>query len=239
MKYCSIIICHYSKIDDFGELSAGVNPPSRSKLLRILMDSLEKYTDYPAEIIVMDNGGNPDDTDYLLGKLRQGKINTLVRYKNNMHFAYAWNEGAKLATGDYLCFICNDIELGSNWLSTCVNILEAYPDRKFVATPFISYSKTKHTIEILDGNRVNMRSGSNCMVLKRKDWQKLGEWPVHRIGGSLWFTKAFRDGWRFVAPAEDMAIDHGHRKGVNFTIPIRVEKQLLNGEMVSFHEKIQ
>lgn len=238
IKYASICIVHYSKIDDFGEQSAGKNPPKRGDLLRNLIESLERNTDYPAEILVWDNGGNPDDTEYLLSKVRDGTINQLIRSKDNQHFAHAWNSLAKLATGDYLSFICNDIQVAPKWLSTCVKILEDYPDRQFVSTPFISYSKTKHTIEITkEGYRVNMRSGSNCMVLRKEDWEKLGDFPVHRIGGSIWYTKNFREGWRFVAPPEDLAGDMAHRKGVNFTIPIEVKQTLLDGSKIFFHEK--
>lgn len=240
MKYASIVLCHYSKIDDFGEEAAGKNPPKRSDLLRVCIDSLEKNTDYPAELIVVDNGGNPDDTDYLVQKVRDGVINTLVRYKENRNFAYAWNEGARIATGDYLSFICNDIEFGPGWLSACVKILENYPNRKFVSTPFITYDKRKHTQEITpEGYRVNMRSGSNCMVMKAESWPELGEFPNHRKGGSLWYTKNFRAGWWFVAPPEDMAIDRGWRRGTNFSIPIKVEKRLLTGKIVNFEEKQQ
>ncbi len=237
MKYASIIICHYSRVDDFSEQSAG-SGSNRGEMLKNLIQSIETNTDYPAELIVMDNGGVPDDTDYLLEKVRQGTINTLVRYKENRHFAYAWNEGAKIATGDYLSFICNDIVVHQGWLSACVKILEDYPDKQYVATPFITYDKRKHTLEITkEGYRVNMRSGSNCMVLKKDDWPKLGEFPVHRIGGSIWYTKNFRAGWRFVAPPNDLAVDKGWRKGVNFSIPIKVEKKLLTGKIINFEEK--
>jgi len=240
MKHASVIICHYSKIDDFGETSAGKNPPKRSDLIRTLVDSFEANTDYPAELIVMDNGGDPDDTNYLVDKVRSGVINTLIRHKDNMHFAYAWNCGAKIATGDYLSFICNDIELDKGWLSSCVKILEDYPDKQWVATPFITYDKRNHTLETTpEGYRVNMRAGSNCNVIRREDWPKLGEWPHHKKGGSLWYTKNFRAGWRFVAPPVDLAVDRGWRAGVNFNIPIEVKKTLITGDEIHFEEKQQ
>lgn len=230
MEHASIILVHYSKIDDFGELAAGKRPIKRIDLLKNCLDSLKKNTDFPAELIVMDNGGNPDDSDYLLSRVRDGTINTLVRYKENRNFAYAWNEGAKIASGDYFCFICNDIEFLPGWLSACIKIYKDYPDKQWVTTPFITYDKRKHTIEVTkEGYRVNMRSGSNCMVVKREDWPKLGEFPNHRIGGSIWYTKNFREGWRFTAPPEDLAIDGGWRMGTNFRIPIVVKKELLAG----------
>jgi len=238
MKYCSINIVHYHLIDDFGEKSARIS--NRGDLVRNLIETLEKFTDYPAEINVWDNGGNPDDTDYFVEKVRQGTINQLVRSKDNSHFAMAWNTLAKISTGDYFSFISNDVEVKEGWLSACVKILEDYPDKQWVATPFITYDKRKHTLEVTpEGYRVNMRSGSNCMVMRREDWPKLGEFPIHRIGGSLWYTKNFRAGWRFVAPPEDLACDRGWRNGVSFNIPIEVKKTLLNKEEIHFEEKQQ
>lgn len=238
MKYCSIVVCHYGKIDDFGETAAPANHHQRNFLIQNLLRSIKDNTDFPCEVIVMDNGGDPDATNWLVEQVRLGVINQLVRFKDNMHFAYAWNTGAKLATGDYLSFICNDIEVQPGWLSACVKILEDYPDRQFVSTPFITYGKKNQTVEITpEGYRVNLRSGSNCMVMKKDDWAKLGDFPVHRIGGSIWYTKNSRAGWRFVAPPKDLAIDRGARQGVNFNIPIEVKKTLLNGEQIHFEEK--
>lgn len=239
MKHVSINLVHYHHIDDFGELSAGSTPTPRSELLKNCIESIKETIDYPAELNVWDNGGNPDDTDYLLSKVRDGTINTLVRSKNNMHFAHAWNSLAKISSGEYLSFICNDIAFRPKWLSTCVDLLERYPDRKFIATPFITYDKTKHTREILDGNRVNMRSGSNCMVIKREDFEAIGEFPRHRIGGSIWYTRMFRMGYWTIAPPEDLAADKGWRMGTNFNIPIEVKKTLLDGTEVHLEEKQQ
>ena len=235
--HVSIILCHYSKIDDFGETAAGKNPPKRSDLLRKCIESLLANTDYPAELIVADNGGNPDDSEYLLGLAREGKL-THVRFPANFHFAYAWNQCAKLATGDTLSFICNDIGFKEKWLSTCMKILADYPEENWLATPFITYGKGYKTIEITkEGYRVNLRSGSNCMVIPRKLFEWIGDFPVHRIGGTLWYDKIYRMGVRTVAPPEDLAVDMACRRGVNFDIPIVVKKTLLDGSTVEFQEQ--
>lgn len=239
-KHVSIILCHYSKIDDFNEEAAGKNPPKRSDLLKKCLDSLLTNTkDYPAEIIVMDNGGSPDDSEYLLGKARDGLI-THVRFPHNMHFALAWNQGAKLATGQFLSFVCNDIEFQEGWLSACVKILEDYPGKDWLSCPFITYDKQRYTVETTtEGYRVNLRSGSNCMVIRRETFNRIGDFPVHRIGGTVWYNKLYRMGIRTVAPPVDLASDMGWRKGVNFSIPIEVTKTLTDGSVVHFEEEKQ
>lgn len=234
MKHVSIILVHYAKIDDFNASAAGKNPPSRSELLRVAIDSLLKNTDYPAELIVADNGGDSDDSEYLLNLAREGKL-THVRFPGNMHFCGAWNWAARMATGEYLSFVCNDIEFAPGWLSTCVKILEDYPEKEWLATPFITYDKRRYTIETTkEGYRVNLRSGSNCMVIPRELFYKVGEFPMHRIGGTLWYNKIYKMGIRTVAPPEDLAYDRGWRKGLNFSLPIEVKKTLLDGSEIHF-----
>ena len=142
MKYVSIVICHYTHVDDFGGLR-GSRSPDRSIMLRQTIESLAKNTTFPCEIIVIDNGGTPDDTDYLVGKVREGVINILVRNKNNMHFAFAWNQFFRIATGDYVCFACNDIKYRQGWLSQTIAGLENYLDRKLIATPYITPDKDR------------------------------------------------------------------------------------------------
>jgi len=237
-KHTSIILCHYSRVDDFGETSAGKNPPNRSDLLHKCVESILTKTDSPAELIVMDNGGNPDDSDFLLGKAREGKL-THVRFPENMHFGFAWNRGAMLATGEYLCFICNDIEVEPNWLNECIRILEEHPTEVLIATPFITYDKRKMNTILPNGDRQNPRAGSNCLVIRREDFYTIGEWEHHRIGGTIWYNKIKNMGLRTIAPPTDLAHDMGWRHGLNFSIPIKVKKTLLDNTEVDFTSKIQ
>lgn len=239
VEHVSINLIHYSHVDDFGETSAGKNPPKRSDLLRITVDSIAQCTDYPAEFNVWDNGGKPDDSDYLLGKVREGVVNTYVRSKDNLHFAFGWNRLAKISTGKYLCFICNDVEVGKGWLSACVEILRSHEGEKMIATPFITYDKKRYSRPDAHGHRLNPRAGSNCMVLTREAWAELGEFPHHRIGGTLWYNRLKSLGYVTIAPAEDLAQDRGWRHGVNFSIPIKVVQQLLTGAEADFSAQNQ
>lgn len=233
MKYCSIGIVHYSKTDDHG--TQGIN---RSEAMKKCLESLFENTDYPAEVIIFDNGGNPDDTDWLTQKVREGKINTLVRYKENLSFAFAWNQFARIATGDYLCFTNNDIIFKPQWLSKTIYGIENNPDRKLISTPFITPDKNRPRFnkEVLpDGYRINSLAGSNCMIMTHQIWKDVGEFPHHRISGTIWHRVASHKGYMFIAPPVDY-VDHvAFRHGVNWHLKTPVEKKLLNGEIVDFH----
>lgn len=241
MKSCSVIISHYSLIDDFEDKGRFKleERMMRSGLLRQTMESLKENTDYPAEIIVIDNGGNPDDSEYLLKLTREGLVNTLIRNKDNMGFGFAWNQGARLATGDYLCFTCNDIKFEKGWLESCISNIEKYPERKFLATPFIENSKYSQRFikEILDGNRVTTLAGSNCCIMKRETYLDIGEFPHHRVGGSIWFRRMNRMGYMVIATPKNLVSHIGYKYGINFTKQFYVNKYLLKKEEINFNYK--
>lgn len=234
MKYCSIVVVHYSLPDDFGGKRA--QGADRSQMMKQSLESLFNNTDYPAEIIVMDNGGKPDDTDWLLEKVREGKIQTLVRYSQNLNFAWAWNQGFRLATGDYVCFTCNDLTYDKGWLSTCINLLEKYSDRKLLATPYVSTDKNndRHNKEILEDAKINSMAGSNCFIIRPEDFKEIGEMPHHRVGGSIWHRRMFRRGYHVIAPLQNLATHIGYHGGTNFKEHIEIERTLLKGEKVNY-----
>ena len=232
-KYCSIGIVHYAKVDDHG-----TEGKDRSEVMKESLLSLFENTDYPAEIIVMDNGGSTDDTDWLVDRVREGKINTLVRYKENMSFAFAWNQFFRMATGDYVCFSCNDIKFKKGWLTQTIAGLEKYPDRKLIAAPYITPDKDRPNFnkEVLeDKYRINSMAGSNCMVMKPESFREIGQIPQHRIGGSIWHRMMVGKGYLVIVPPVDMVEHIAWRAGVNWRKPIKVERTLLDNSIINFH----
>lgn len=239
LKYASIILVHYSLVDDFGEKKAWESQPTRSEMLKMSIDSIVENTNYPAELIVMDNGGNPDDSEYLLDLARKGIINTYVRYKDNMQYAFSHNQGAKLATGDYLVFTCNDVTVKPGWLSNCVKMLEENNDRRLVATPFIiSHIHPKYNQEKIGENRINPYAGSNCMVMDRRTWRDLGDLHVYFDYGNQWFREKAIKGYKSIAPPENMATHLAPHRGLNWRNKVKIVKTLLNKKEVSFDESL-
>jgi len=231
MKFCSIGVVHYAQKDYTGK--------SRSETMKQSLTSLVENTDYPAEIIVFDNGGNPDDSDFLLGLVRKKKISTYVRYADNLSFAFAWNQFFRIASGDYLCFTCNDIFYKRGWLGACIELLEKYSDRKLIASPYITPDKNfpNYNKEVLLDARINSMAGSNCMVMTPEIYRAIGEMPHYRIGGSVWHRTMVRKDYLVIIPSQDF-VDHlGYRNGVNWRLPTDVSKTLLNGEKVDFNYK--
>lgn len=228
MKYASIIVCHYARTIESDDSFR------RDEWLKKCIEALLKNTSYPAELIVMDNGGNPDDSDYLLGKAREGKL-THVRFPQNMHFAYAWNIGAKIATGEILCFMANDNEVHPNWLNECVRILEEHEGENVITTPSIQKDKAKYTTYLPNGDRINPLSGSACLVVKRDDFYKIGEWRIHHIASDFWYKTMIEMGYTTICTPTNLVNDLGWGKGPK-NLTIKVKKILLDGTEIHFEQ---
>ena len=231
MKFTSIIITHYG------------STPERSEIMRKSLDSLFSTLDYPSEVIVVDNGNVLEDSRHLLDLTTQGKIQHYVRNTDNLHFGYARNQGIKLADGDFICICDNDILYKPGWLSSCINILEAYPDKKIYATPI--YNVTHWTSKFWGGEqleldskiyRLNSRAGSNCFVVRRNDLKIIGGFRSHRIAGTKWTENAIALGYMAAVCPSLMITDMGFRNGYNFKELIPIKKKLLAGGEVYFNQ---
>lgn len=236
-KYVSIILVHYSLVDDYGGKKAWADQATRSEMLKMTISSIVENTKYPAELIVMDNGGKPDDSEYLIGLARKKIISTYVRYANNMQYAFANNQGAKLATGDYLCFTCNDVLVKPNWLTECIRLLEQNNNRRLVATPlFVSHIHPNYNKEKIGKDRLNPYAGSNCLVMDRRTFRDLGDFHVYSDFGNQWFLEKAIKGYMSIAPPEDLAIHMANHKGLDWRQRVKITKTLLNKKELNFDE---
>lgn len=172
-----------------------------------------------AEIIVVDNGGSFEDSKWLLSLAEKGQIACYVRNRKNMHFGYARNQGLKLASGDYLVICDNDIIFSDKWVDECVEFLEKH-DGKYIATPIacdpMNATRAVRWVGEVDGWKLNTRAGSNVFMLRRKDFETIGFFDLHRIAGSLYCDRFCRLGYVVAIMPVHKAVDSGFREGYNF-----------------------
>jgi GT2 family glycosyltransferase len=114
------------------ERAAHLFRPARG--LRELVRDLEQRVTLPYELIVVCN--NPQDealVDFIRAHHRSGPaaaggIRKFCVNSVNVGVPRAWNQGAMLAEGEYLCFSNDDVEVGANGLEPLIEILRARAD---------------------------------------------------------------------------------------------------------------
>jgi len=89
------------------------------------IQSIQKHTKYPHEIIIVDNGSK-DGTRKYLRELDKNFENIQIKLnQKNKGFSGGNNQGAKIAKGKYVYFLNNDVLVSDSWLESMVNALEA------------------------------------------------------------------------------------------------------------------
>jgi len=94
------------------------------------------------EVIVVDQGGDPDVRDYFISMQEQGYVDKLILNNKNMGCGYASNEAFRLAEGDYLAYVQNDMLLmntNDTWIEDGIALLENANN----ITPLFSENKNK------------------------------------------------------------------------------------------------
>jgi glycosyltransferase involved in cell wall biosynthesis len=95
--------------------------PVRNQLYytKICLESIQRNTSSPYEVIVVDNGSANGTSDFLA---TAGVI--VIQFSENRGVASAWNVGIKKASGEFLAFLNNDVIAGSLWLKICLRLLK-------------------------------------------------------------------------------------------------------------------
>jgi GT2 family glycosyltransferase len=104
------------------------------ELLKECIEAIRKYTPEKYEIIVVDNGSEDRTTKYCLRE----KIR-LISLPKNKGFPAACNLGLKVATGDALLLLNNDVIVTHNWLSNMLSCLYS-SDRIGIVGPYTNYA---------------------------------------------------------------------------------------------------
>lgn len=112
-----------SSLPRFERRLVSVIIPTRNScdLLRTCIDGLHRASYAPIETIVIDNGSDDRQTLEYLKQLENEGV-TWLRLPGPFNYSALNNAAAKLARGDFLCFLNNDVEMrDSDWLTLLVH----------------------------------------------------------------------------------------------------------------------
>ena len=133
------------------------------------------------EVIVVDNGSTDDSVSYLRG-LNFSKLK-IIENRKNFGFTAAVNQGVRLATGEIICSLNNDVRPTKNFLEKALNLFsdnrvfavslhekgEGPPQGKF-EHGFVEFTRGQESNEIQNTFWVSGGSG----LFRKNVWDKLG-----------------------------------------------------------------
>lgn len=87
------------------------------------IDSIRRHTRQEYELILVDNGSK-DGTEHFFRTVPEAKV---IRNETNLGVAKGWNQGMRMATGEYILILNNDVIVGPDWLENMVRLAESDP----------------------------------------------------------------------------------------------------------------
>lgn len=118
-KICSVIMSAWNQL----------------QYTRECLDSLFSSTNYPYELILINNGSTDSTEKYFRSlSLKKPYLKDIRIISNpvNIGVARAWNQGLKEGKGCYLAVISNDVIFSGNWLTELIEYLESNPEAGIV-----------------------------------------------------------------------------------------------------------
>ena len=86
---------------------------------RRCLSSIERWTNPPYEVIIVDNGSTDGTREFL----RTVKA-TVITNDTNLGCAKAWNQGVRASKGEVIGILNNDIVVTPGWLTTLLEFME-------------------------------------------------------------------------------------------------------------------
>jgi len=189
----SVIFVHYAANKDRSELA-------RKCLIRLE----ETLKNYPAELIVVDNGGNLEDSQFFLKEAEEKRITNYIRNADNLWFGYARNQGIDISQGEYICITDNDIEFLDGWIEECMSVLETVGGKHFI-TPLKCDNQHLHAKYYREPVRVgdveyktNSMAGSSCWIMPRKSFKEVGHFVNRMKSGTVWNRDSAKLGYSMI-----------------------------------------
>ncbi len=91
------------------------------KYTKVFLESLNRYTYHPYELIIVDNNSVDGSVEYCE---RMGA--KVIRNWKNLCYPCSQNIGMREASYNYLCFLNNDVYVGVDWDKYLIEALERY-----------------------------------------------------------------------------------------------------------------
>ncbi len=117
---------------------------------RLFLSSLQRYTHYPFELIVIDNGSTDNSAQFFEKNGAQ-----VIRNEKNMAYPHTQNQGVAVASGDYYVFMNNDVLVGPQW------------DKKLL------YCMSQAKVDIISPASIDRAESKAATLAWRRKWKRV------------------------------------------------------------------
>jgi GT2 family glycosyltransferase len=117
-------------------------------LTRRCVESLRSGTDVPNELIIVDNGSEPDGV-----RFAEQAADVAILNEENRGFAVGMNQGLEAARGRFVAFINNDTVFPGAWASRLIETLER-DEQAGIVVPAVTQAGNPSTVRQKTGTEV-------------------------------------------------------------------------------------
>lgn len=147
-----------------------------TEMTKDLLNSIQKFTRVPYEVIVVDNGSLENPIPKLSALFPHVKF---IRSEENLGFAGGNNLGIEQSSGPFLCLINNDATITESTIPFLMECLEAYPQAG-VVSPVICFdpiqaSYAKAIIQYAGHTKIHSITGRNRTLYRMTLLENLPE----------------------------------------------------------------
>lgn len=139
---------------------------------------LRRYTFFPFELVVIDNASTDGSAD-LFASIGA----TIIRNEQNLAYPATQNQGASVATGDYLVFMNNDVLVSRHWDKKLLEVMQFH--RLDIISPS-SIDRAESRYQTLKLRRrwkwirlLTAAPGNNLLGLKFRHFVMYGSWEQY------------------------------------------------------------
>jgi len=194
---------------------------NRPDYLHRTIASLKRWTTYPYELIVVDDGSYEKENVKFLLKLYGAKeISCLILNPgHNQGVGASINKGFHCAHGKYLFKLDSDLEYRPYWLEKSVAIMETFPEIGVLGLFHYWYDPCDHRKmfirnETRDGLTIEIhkKQVGSTMVFNRGVYEKFGDFieGSYAYGADFCYKENLRQhGYWTVLPTEDLVRNYG------------------------------
>ena len=141
----------------------------------LFLEGIRRYTTDPYEVVVVDNHSTDGSAEFF-----ESNGCRVIRNPFNLCYPESMNLGIRIAKGDHLCFINNDLYVGPNWNGLLIQALERFG--LDVITPLgLEMMPTRELTDYMHERwttigRGRLSSGKTDVQLKKKIRAMYGDW---------------------------------------------------------------